>query len=216
MSAQMKQQRLNGLSDGIFSIVMTLLAMEFKVPLFDGVVNDFTLWQSLEKLWPVFISFVLSFALLFTYWRAHHFLVSVYAKKITVGIANLNALFFFFITLTPFSAHLLGVYSNTRIAIIMYGLNVIMIGISLYWLRAHIEYTHEIETIHISKHERISGYVRILFPVFAAVFAVFVSFFSTQLSILVFTGAILFNLLPSSMNPIYSGLNGVVEKLSKK
>ena len=215
MSAQMKQQRLNGLSDGIFSIVMTLLAMEFKVPLFDGAVNDFVLWQSLEKLWPVFISFVLSFALLFTYWRAHHFLVSVYAKTITVGIANLNALFFFFITLIPFSAHLLGVYSGTRVAIIVYGLNVIMIGISLYWLRAHIEHTHEILTINISKHERVSGYVRILFPVFAATFAVFISFFSTDLSIIVFTGAILFNLLPSSMNPIYSGLNGVVEKIAK-
>ncbi len=216
MSAQMKQQRLGGLSDGIFSIVMTLLALEFKVPLLDGSVNDFTLWQSLEKLWPVFISFVLSFALLFTYWRAHHFLVSVYAKTITVGIANINALFFFFITLIPFSAHLLGVYSNTKVAIIVYGLNVIMIGISLYWLRAHIEYTHSIHTIDITRHERISGYVRILFPVFAAAFAIFVSFFSTELSILVFTGAILFNLLPSSMNPIYSGLNGVVEKLAKK
>lgn len=211
----MKQQRINGLSDGIFSIVMTLLAMEFKVPLFDGVVSDFALWQNLEKLWPVFVSFVLSFALLFTYWRAHHFLVSVYAKTITVGMANLNALFFFFITLVPFSAHLLGVYSSTRVAIVVYGLNVIMIGISLFWLRAYIEHTNEIHTINISRHELISGYVRILFPVFAAVFAILISFFSTELSILSFTIAILFNLLPTSINPIYGGLNGVAEKMSK-
>lgn len=215
MSNQMKQQRLGGLSDGIFAIVMTLLALEFKVPLFDSGVNDFVLWQSLEKLGPVFISFVLSFALLFTYWRAHHFLVSVYAKTITVGVANLNALFFFWITLIPFSAHLLGVYSDTRVAIITYGLNVIMIGITLYWLRAHIEHTSEIHTIDITRHELISGYVRILFPVVAAIFAIFVSFFSTDLSIIVFTGSILFNLLPASMNPIYSGLNGVAEKISK-
>ncbi len=215
MSAQMKQQRLNGLSDGIFSIVMTLLAMEFKVPLLDGVVDDFALWSNLEKLWPVFISFILSFALLFTYWRAHHFLVSVYAKTITVGVANLNALFFLFITLIPFSAHLLGVYSNTRVAIVVYGLNVIMIGISLYWLRIHIEHTDSIHTINISKHEQVSGYVRILFPVFTACFAIIVSFFNTEISILAFTGAILFNLLPSSMNPIYRGLSYSFEKVSK-
>ena len=212
----MKQQRINGLSDGIFAIVMTLLAMEFKVPLLNGVASDYTLWLGLEKLWPVFISFVLSFALLFTYWRAHHFLVSVYAKTITVGIANLNALFFFFITLIPFSAHLLGVYNNTRVAVVVYGINVIMIGISLYWLRVHIEHTHEIHTIDITRHQLISGYVRILFPVFAALFAIFISFYSTDLSVLVFTIAILFNLLPASINPIYSGLNGVAEKMSKK
>jgi len=50
MLSQMKQQRPSGLSDGIFAIVMTLLALEFKVPLFDGEVNDLILWQSLEKL----------------------------------------------------------------------------------------------------------------------------------------------------------------------
>ena len=155
----MKQQRINGLSDGIFSIVMTLLAMEFKVPLFDGVVSDFALWQNLEKLWPVFVSFVLSFALLFTYWRAHHFLVSVYAKTITVGMANLNALFFFFITLVPFSAHLLGVYSSTRVAIVVYGLNVIMIGISLFWLRAIVFFQHS-RTVDLGK--KLHVYIRLL------------------------------------------------------
>jgi len=109
----------------------------------------------------------------------------------------------------------LGVYSGTRVVIVVYGLNVIMIGISLYWLRAHIEHTDSIRTIDITRHELISGYVRILFPVFAAIFAIFISFFSTELSILAFTVAILFNLLPASMNPIYSGLNGVAEKITK-
>ena len=209
----MKQQRMNGLSDGIFAIVMTLLTFEFKVPILDGKVDDYILWNNLEKMWPIFLSFVLSFALLFTYWRAHHFLVSIYAKTITVGLANLNALFFFLITLIPFSAHLLGQYSDTHLAIIVYGLNIIFIGMTLLWIRVHIENTPAIEKLNISWHEYISGYVRILFPVFSAIVAIFISFFSTELSILVFTGAILFNLLPASMNPIYSGLNGITEKI---
>ena len=215
MTTQMKQQRLGGLADGFFSIVMTLLALEFKVPLLDGQVSDYLLWQNLEKLWPVFLSFLLSFALLFTYWRAHHFLVSVYAKTVTVGLANLNAMFFFFITLIPFSAHLLGTYSNTKVAVVVYGLNVILIGITLYWMRAHIEHTVQIEKTDISHHDQVSGYVRTIFPVLSATVAIFVSFFSTELSVWVFTGAILFNLLPASINPIYSGLNGVAEKVIK-
>ena len=213
MTTKMKQQRLNGLGDGIFSIVMTLLVLEFKVPLLDGQVTDLMLWQNLGKLWPIFISFILSFALLFTYWRAHHFLVSVYAKSVTVGLANLNALFFFLITLIPFSAHLLGVYNQTRVAIVVYGLNIICIGITLFWMREHIEHTESIEKVAISKHEYVSGYVRTVFPVIAACVAIIVSFYSTELSIFVFTGSILFNLLPASMNPIYSRLNGVMEKV---
>lgn len=215
MSSEMKQQRMSSLADGIFAIVMTLLALELKVPLLSGEVNDYTLWQSLEKLWPIGISFVLSFALLFTYWRAHHFLVSVYAKKVTVGLANLNALFLGLITLIPFTAHLLGLYSQTRVAIVIYGLNVILIGLSLLWMREHIEHTDDIKTISLTRHEHVSGYIRILFPVLSAGGAIFVSFFSTELSVLLFTGAILFNLLPASMNPVYSGLNGVVEKAMK-
>lgn len=211
----MKQQRLGGLADGFFSIIMTLLVLEFKVPLLDGQVTDYILWQNLEKLWPVFVSFLLSFVLLFTYWRAHHFLVSVYAKTVTVGLANLNAMFFFFITLIPFSAHLLGTYSGTKVAVVVYGLNVILIGITLYWMRAHIEHTPQIEKIEISHHDQASGYVRTLFPIMSAIVAIFISFFSTELSVWVFTGAILFNLLPASMNPIYSGLNGVAEKVIK-
>ena len=215
MSTQMKQQRLNGLADGIFSIVMTLLVLELKVPLLDGPATDAVLWMKLGHLWPIFLSFVLSFTLLFTYWRSHHFLVSVYAKTVTVGLANLNALFFFLITLIPFSAHLLGLYYDTRVAVVVYGLNVILIGLNLFWMREYIEKTDKISTIHVTHHEYVSGYVRILFPVISAIGAIIVSFFSTELSILFFTGSILFNLLPASLNPIYSGLNGVAEKIVK-
>jgi uncharacterized membrane protein len=70
----MKQQRLDGLADGIFAIVMTLLAYELKAPVVAGVLSDRTLWDALLLQIPVLVSFILSFTLLFTYWRAHHFL----------------------------------------------------------------------------------------------------------------------------------------------
>ena len=127
----MKQQRLDGLADGIFAIVMTLLAFELRVPALEHA-TDGALLNALIGIVPVFVSFILSFSLLFTYWRAHHFLTSVYARALTVGLANYNALFFLFITLIPFSARLLGEYSNTHTAIIVYALNVIAIGVTQY------------------------------------------------------------------------------------
>jgi len=200
----MKEQRLNGLSDGIFAIVMTLLAIELKVPLLE--IHNPTSYQLLEALGhtiPVFVSFVLSFALLFTYWRSHHFLTSVYAKTLSVGLANYNAAFFLFITVIPFSAHFLGTYSHTPLSILIYGGNVIAVGVVLLMMRLHIERSPKIENSPLPIDEWRSGYIRILMPIVSAVVAIVVSFVNTDLSIAIFIFAILFNLIPASSNLIY-------------
>lgn len=202
----MKQQRLDGLADGIFAIVMTLLAFEIKVPSLQGAGGDIALWKSLFAEGGVFLSFMLSFALLFTYWRAHHFLTSVYAKNLTVGLANYNALFFLLITIIPFSSKLLGEYKAYPSAIFIYGTNVILIGLTLYSMRRHIELNPKIEVAEISRDEKISGYVRILLPVMAAVIAIGISLFSPTISIGFFVVAILFNLVPASTNWIHNRL----------
>lgn len=204
----MKEQRLNGLSDGIFAIVMTLLAIELKVPILE--VQNPTSIQLIEALGhtvPIFVSFVLSFALLFTYWRSHHFLTSVYAKTLSVGLANYNAVFFLFITTIPFSAHFLGIYSHNPISIFIYGINVIAIGVILLMMRLHIERSPKIDTLSLPLNEWRSGYIRILVPILSAVMAIVISFVNTDLSLILFIFAILFNLIPASSNIIYFALD---------
>ena len=205
----MKQQRLDGLADGIFAIVMTLLVFELKVPVILGVSNpaDYLLLDSLTGTWTIFLSLMLSFALLFTYWRAHHFIASVYAKNINVGLANINAVFFFFITLVPFAAHFLGQYPHSIVAISMYGLTVIAIGLSLFYMRLYVEQNPEIETTVITKADRRSGYIRILFPVFSAAVAILLSYWNTYVSMFLFTMAIIFNILPASSNTVHRWLD---------
>lgn len=205
----MKQQRLDGLADGIFAIVMTLLTFELRIPAITPPVTDALLWQAFANLIPVLVSFILSFTLLFTYWRAHHFLASVYSKTLTVGLANYNAFFFLFITLVPFSARLLGEYGSTHVAVAVYGINVILIGITLFLMRYHIETNHIIEKAPITKADKRSGYIRILFPVFSAFVAIILSFWSTTVSMALFTIAILFNLLPASTNIIHHWLDSI-------
>lgn len=200
----MKEQRLNGLSDGIFAIVMTLLAIELRVPLLTAVnPTSIQLLEALGHVTPIFVSFILSFALLFTYWRSHHFLTSVYAKTLSVGLANYNAVFFLFVTTIPFSAHLLGTYSHTPLSIFVYGSNIIIIGVILLLMRLHIENSPKIETVALPIAEWRSGYIRIILPIISAVLAIALSFVSTTLSIAIFIFAILFNLIPTSSNIIY-------------
>lgn len=203
----MKQQRLDGLADGIFAIVMTLLAFELKLPAMDMNIPDRMIWIQIIKLFPHFLSLIVSFALLFTYWRAHHFIASIYAKNLTVGLANINAIFFFLIALVPFSASLLGTHPSSKVSIAIYGLNVITIGLSLYFMRRHVELNPKIETSVITKADRRSGYIRVLFPVFAASLAIFLSYWNTTVSIIIFAFSILFNLIPESSNLIHKWLD---------
>lgn len=206
----MKQSRLDQLADGIFAIVMTLLVFEIRVPEFTGFVSERLLAQSLATLFPLFMSYLLAFALLFTYWRSHHFIASVYAKTIDIKLTNINAIFFFFVALIPFSAHFLGNYSMFQVPVLVFALNVIFIGMSLYAMRKYVEHSKNIEKIEITMTENMHAYTRILFPVFCAAVAILISIIDTTLALFLFTIGILFNLSPKSTSVTYAIIEGLL------
>lgn len=194
----MNHSRLDQLSDGIFAIVMTILVFQVKVPAIWGPINNKQLWLEIEKLIPLFLSYVLSFALLFTYWRAHHFFVSIYAKNIDSKLTNINALFFMLISLVPFSASILGQFNKNELSIVIFGVHIILIGLTLYWMRVYVLYSEHIKNPEISKREIRGSTVRTLAPVIFALIAIPLSFFSITLSLFLFTLAVIFNLSPYS------------------
>jgi uncharacterized membrane protein len=190
----MKQSRLDQLSDGIFAIVMTLLIFEIRVPEYAGLVSDKTLINSLLSMSPLLLSYLLSFSLLFTYWRSHHLIASVLAKNIDLQFSNLNGLFLFLIALVPFSSHFLGNYLYSKTAIIFFAIHIILIGISLFTMRRYVITSKTIENTPFTKTEDEHANMHILFPIYSAIIAIFVSFYSPALAISLFTIAILFNL----------------------
>ncbi|MDP2788670.1 MAG: TMEM175 family protein [bacterium] len=190
----MSQTRLDQLADGIFAIVMTLLVFEIKIPETVYITNNTELLAAIKNLIPYFSSYVLSFALLFTYWRAHHFFVSIYAKNVDSVLININALFFLFVALVPFSSSLLGRFSDSELAIAIFGIHIILIGLTLYSMRNYVLYSEHIRNPEISKREIHGSTVRTLVPVVMALVAIPLSFIDTGLSIILFTLAVIFNL----------------------
>ncbi len=190
----MKQARLDQLADSIFAIVMTILVFEIRVPDYGIQLSEKELFQAIVALSPVFLSYLLSFSLLFTYWRSHHFIASILAKNIDTHFSNLNAIFFFFVALVPFSSSFLGSYSYSKIAIAFFAANIVLIGISLYVMRRYAVRSPVIENTPFSRIENEHAYMHILFPVAAAVLAVLLSFINNILALVLFTLAIIFNL----------------------
>ncbi len=194
----MKQNRLESFSDGIFAIVLTLLTFDLKMPQLAGVVTEQELQAAILRLGPIFLSFVLSFALIFTYWRAHNYIISVYAKAVDTRLTSINALFFFFIALVPFSARLLGEYSYTQLSIFIYSLNIMCISVSLLWMRNYVLSSGHISHATVHHAEKRRGVIRIIVPMFCAVAATALSFIDTKLSFLLLAFAIVFNLISRS------------------
>ncbi|MFA5778002.1 MAG: TMEM175 family protein [Candidatus Paceibacterota bacterium] len=190
----MNHTRLDQLSDGIFAIVMTILVFEINIPTIWGPVDNTTLYFEIKKLLPVFLSYVLSFTLLFTYWRAHHFFVSIYAKNLDSILTNINALFFMLISLVPFSANILGQYNKNELSVIIFSIHTILIGLTLYWMRRYVLYSPHIKNPEITKREIRGSTIRTLAPVFCALVAIPFSFYSIKLAIILLTLAVIFNL----------------------
>lgn len=190
----MKQSRLDQLSDGIFSIVMTILVFEIRVPIYAGIIHEATLIKFLFSMTPLFLSYLLSFSLLFTYWRSHHIIASVLAKNIDIQFSNINGIFLFLVALVPFSSHFLGNYLYSKTAVIFFALNIILIGITLFKMRRYVIKSETIENLPFTKIENEHANMHILFPVMSSVIAIAVAFYSTNIAILLFTIAILFNL----------------------
>jgi len=173
---------------------MTILVFQIKLPAIWGPISNEGLWHEIEKLLPLLLSYVLSFALLFTYWRAHHFFISVYAKNIDSMLININGVFFMLISLVPFSASILGQFSKNEISIMIFGIHIILIGLCLYWMRRYVIYSGHIENPEISQREIRGSTVRTLAPVIFALIAIPLSFVSVKLSLTLFTLAVIFNL----------------------
>ena len=91
----MTKTRLEAFSDAVIAIVITIMVLELKVP-------HETSFSALIKLWPVFLSYAISFVMLGIYWGNHHHLVHT-IKEVTGGILWANLHLLFWLSLIPFA-----------------------------------------------------------------------------------------------------------------
>lgn len=203
----MDESRLHALSDGIFAIGMTLLVFDIKISPVDHLSNA-ALWQALKDSWPVFYSFITSFALLYTYWRAHNALLNTFIKKLDTVLVQLNMLFLMLISLIPFSTRILGQYYTIQLGIGVYALNVALISFCLFSIRTYGMRAQHIETSNSWKRrDHRNAIVRTLLPPFICILALGISFFSTTLALAMITFIAFLNVFSAGFEPIFKLLD---------
>jgi uncharacterized membrane protein len=131
----MGKGRTEAFSDGVFSIAITLLILEIKVPHFIGQSKQELAW-ALLSLWPSFFAFVGSFATILVLWINHHGLFTL-AEHATPQFLFANGFLLLIVTFLPFptallAQHLTGPGANT--AAVVYCGTFVLTNISYHFL----------------------------------------------------------------------------------
>jgi uncharacterized membrane protein len=120
-----KSNRLEAFSDGVLAIVITIMVLEMKVP-------HGTDWATLRDLWPVFLSYVLSFVYVGIYWNNHHHLLAA-VEEVNGAIMWTNLHLLFWITLIPFVTGWMGENHFAPLPTMLYGV-VLLCSAVAYWI----------------------------------------------------------------------------------
>ena len=197
----MNKARIEALSDGVFAIAMTLLVIELRVPqISDGGYSMISLWGSLIQLMPMIASYAVSFTVLAMYWTSHHAMFHFFTKNINRTMLQINMLYLMFLAFIPFSTELLGTYPTNKLAIWVYGLNIICIGLVAFGMFIYAQSSKEIEMHDLEHRTMTQAKIRILLtPAFALV-AMVVAFVSVPLSFVLFIFPVIFNFIPGTLN----------------
>jgi uncharacterized membrane protein len=125
-------ERLAALSDGVFAVAMTLLVLDLRVPATEVVRSEHDLWRALVMLSPRLVMYMMTFLTLGIFWVGQQTQLNHLART-DRGLSWIHIVFLFAVSITPFSTMLLAEYPAYRVALIVYWLNILLLGMTLYF-----------------------------------------------------------------------------------
>ncbi|MFL5815308.1 MAG: TMEM175 family protein [Bdellovibrionia bacterium] len=130
----MEKNRLEAFSDGVLAIIITIMVLELKVPHSEDL-------QALIPLWPVAVSYVLSFIYVGIYWNNHHHMMQV-ARSVNGKVLWSNLHLLFWLSLLPFTTGWMGENHFARWPTMLYGVNVFACAIAYMVLQNTLVHHH--------------------------------------------------------------------------
>jgi uncharacterized membrane protein len=120
----MGKNRLEAFSDGVIAIIITIMVLELKIP------HDTSL-AALTALWPVLLSYVLSFVYVGIYWNNHHHFYHV-VRHVDGRVLWANLHLLFWLSLLPFVTGWMGENHMAALPVALYGVVLLMAALAWY------------------------------------------------------------------------------------
>ena len=126
----MSKSRLEAFSDGVLAIIITIIILGIKPP-------ESKEWHALLKLFPKFLSYILSFIYVGIYWNNHHHMFQAVKNGVKGNILWSNLALLFWLSLIPVATAWMGEHNFEQNPVILYGFVLLMNAIS-YWILANL------------------------------------------------------------------------------
>ena len=126
----MTTDRLEAFSDGVIAIIITVMVLELPKP-------DGAQLHGLRHVWPVLITYLLSFVIIGIYWNNHHHMLRA-TMRINGGVLWANLHLLFWLSLFPFATGWMGENHFARVPTAAYGVVLLLAAIAYYVLQLTI------------------------------------------------------------------------------
>jgi uncharacterized membrane protein len=135
----MGKGRLEAFSDGVLAIIITIMVLELKVPHSSDL-------GALMKLWPIFLSYILSFVNIAIYWNNHHHMMHA-VERVDARILWANMHLLFWLSMLPFTTGWMGENHFASLPMALYALDLLLCGFAYHLLQSQIIHLHGPESL---------------------------------------------------------------------
>jgi uncharacterized membrane protein len=126
----MDRDRLTAFTDGVLAVIITIMVLEMRPPRGIGFADLFAVY-------PVFLSFILSFVYIAIYWNNHHHFFQL-VKTVDGAILWANMHLLFWLAIVPFATAWMGENNFAAAPTALYGVSLLMPAIAWYVMQAVI------------------------------------------------------------------------------
>lgn len=181
----MTKNRIEAFSDGVLAIIVTIMVLEMKVPHSADL-------EALKPIFPVFLSYILSFIFVLIYWNNHHHLFQT-VKHVNGKVLWANGHLLFWLSLLPFVSGFMGENHFESLPVLLYAIVALMAGVAYYVLTIQLVKIHDADstlTKAVGKDKK--GFISLILYLMAVGFA----YFYPIVSCAIFVGVAIMWFLP--------------------
>ncbi|QSQ17875.1 TMEM175 family protein [Myxococcus landrumensis] len=197
--------RLEAFSDGVYAVVITLLALELKPELSEAAHDPHTLLWQLASRWPTYLAFVTSFCTVLIMWIDHHGMLK-FVRRVDTRVLFANGFLMLLTTLVPFTTAVLSAHlmepSGAVAGALYAGLFVLInVGYNLLWHLLQRQAQPDDIARPVELERRLTRHYRLGLPVYLA--ATIVALWSLPLCLAMC--ASMWAMWSTNMRPVHDG-----------